>query len=235
MAITLDGTNTSSASEPGTTLTFARTTSSGTNTGIIVQVVCYGGNRVTSGVTFNGDALTLLKQGDGNNINCSLWFRPAPDVGAFNVVVTQPGACDGVSAAAIAVHGVQQTTTADSTFGADFSSDDVTSNITTIADQCWIFDCIGDQTAAMAPGAGQTESLTSFGDTGGASYKTNVSVGANTMGWTWTGSETGRHEGAALAPAATTNISKINGLSYSTTSKVNGLAKASISKINGLS
>lgn len=201
-AITLDTATNASGSEPGVTHTFAHTCNAGTDTGIVVMVSCYGSNRATSGVTYNSDALTLGEQGDGNNINVSIWYKPAPDTGSNNVVITQPASANGVGGAAVSMFGVQQTTTPDSVFDGSFSaSGGVTSNITTVADQCWIFDAIGDQTATMNVAAGQTKLGTLFGDTGGCSYKTNVSSGANTMGWTWSGSDNGRHAGAAYAPA----------------------------------
>lgn len=203
--ITLDGTNTESALETGaSSLTFARTTAAGLNKGLVVVVVCYGSNRATSGVTYNGVAITLLAQGDGNNVNCSIWYLPNPATGSNNVVITQPGSCNGISGAAIAVFGAQQTTTADSTADTDFNSvsGGKTTNITTVAADCWIFDGIGDQTAAMTKDATQTLALNQFGQTGGGSYKTDVSAGSNSMAWTWSGSEDGHHTLAAIAPAA---------------------------------
>jgi hypothetical protein len=204
MAVTLDGTNTQSALETGaSSLTFARTTGAGSNKGLVVTVVCYGANRATSSVTYATIAMTKLIQGDGNNINCSIWYLPAPATGANNVVITQPAGADGISGAAIALFGAQQTTTADSTADADFNvSGGKTTNITTVAASCWIFDGIGDQTAALTKGAAQTLALNQFGQTGGGSYKTDVTAGANSMAWTWTGSDNGHHTLAAIAPVA---------------------------------
>lgn len=217
MAVTLDGTNTQSANETGvSSLTFSRTTSSGSNTGIVVQVVCYGANRATSGVTFNTTALTKLIQNDANNVNTSLWFLPSPAVGALNVVVTQPGNCDGISAAAIALFGVQQSTTPDSTSPGNVftgASSPITESITTIAANCWIFDAIGDQARTLTKGAAQTLSLDQFGHTGAGSYKTDVSAGANSMTWTYVGgTEDGVYAVAALAPAAAASAYRANNL-----------------------
>lgn len=215
MAITLDGTNTQGSDETGSasTLTVARTTSAGSNTGIVAQVVCYGTNRATTGVTFNSAALTKLNQSDANNVNTSLWFKPTPSVGTFNMVVTQPGNCSGISVACIALFGVQQGTTPDAHFesgGFLGASSPITESITTIAASCWIFDAIGDQSAALTKGAAQTLSLDQFGHTGTGSYKTDVSAGANTMTWTFSGSESGVYVLASLAPAAAASTYRPN-------------------------
>jgi len=208
MAITLDGTNTQSAIETGvSTLTFSRTTGSGSNKGLVVSVSCYGANRETSGVTYAGSAMTEFRQEDGENTNTSVWFLPNPATGANNVVVTQPGNCDGISAGAVALFGVQQGTTADSSNGSAFSGiTSKTLTVTTVAANCWIFDAIGDQTSALVQTSPQVLILDQFGHTGAGSYKTDVTAGSNSMAWTWGGSsESGSIAAAALAPAVVVN------------------------------
>lgn len=182
--------------------TFSHTVTAGSKTFLVVQVVNYGATRNTTGVTYNGDALTLADQGDGNNINASVWYLANPDVGTNNVIVTAVGTVSGMSAAAVSLYGVRETGQPDSTTSkTTYTSTGGTTMTSTVVDGgSWGFDAIGDQSAAMSPSSTQVATIDTCSGTCGASYRTNVSVGAFTMQWSWSGSDNGALAMATFAP-----------------------------------
>ena len=81
----------------GTSLTYAHTVPVGSNRIICVTVSVEGAASPT-GVTFNGDALTLVAEGVGNP-RASIWRRVAPTETTGNVVVSIASGTDIVSSA----------------------------------------------------------------------------------------------------------------------------------------
>lgn len=100
------------------TLTYPHTVPSGSNRAL--EVTVHNGSAASpTGVTFNGDALTLVAEGLGNP-RASIWRRTAPAEATGNVVVTFAGATD-ITSCAQAYTGVDQTTPEDDT-DAEFSA-----------------------------------------------------------------------------------------------------------------
>lgn len=62
--------------------------------------------RTVTGVTFNGDALTLVGEDTTNNFRQSIWTLTAPDVATANVVITHGGSAEGMAGAAMNIANV---------------------------------------------------------------------------------------------------------------------------------
>lgn len=214
MALTLDATS-QTGSVGGASQTLEHTIAADANL-LVVQVVSWGNNRTPSGVTWNGDAMTRVGDGvdnaSGTN-HAEIFYLLNPDTGTHDVVVTMPGSADGINTAATSLKGAHATPL-DSTNEASTSlSDGVTTNITTVADDCWIFDGISDGAAAMTAAVGQTENLDQDGGTSMGSYKPDVgAAGGKTMSWTWSGSENFAHMVAAFKPAVAAAARRIENL-----------------------
>lgn len=182
---------------------------------LIVATIVYdsGGIPTTSGVTWHGVAMTQLKRttNAGVNVESCLWGLAAPDIGNYTVQATYSATNhDGAYwFGVVSLKNAKQTGQPDSNASTTTSSAGVTTSITTVAKNCWIFDVIGDGSPAMSPVAGQTSFLDQGGSTARGSYKTNVEVGSNSMGWTFT-TENFAHSVIALAPIGPT-IDAISG------------------------
>lgn len=88
-------------------LTYAHTVS-GSNRYLVVGVV-YGGTTTTStGVDYNGVAMTLLHREVGSSITAETWGLVAPDTGTNNVVITRSGSA-GFATGAVSLNSVDQT------------------------------------------------------------------------------------------------------------------------------
>lgn len=148
MAIAFDAASNTSALDMTsiTTLTWSHTCSTGSDRILIVGVVSNDltdADRVVSGVTYAGEALTLIREDQDNsrNLGRGLWYKVAPATGANNIVVTFTGTVSDGAAAAVSLTGVDQS----SPIGAS-AADSVDNaapydaNLTTTTDNSWVVD-----------------------------------------------------------------------------------------------
>ena len=176
-----------------TTLTVSATVAA-TNTTMIVCTQARGNTASqATGVTFNGTALTLIREDVGcNNQKTQLWKAYNPAVTTANVVITWP---DTASTIFTANGNVLQYTGVDSTVneasaGSTGSSTTPSVNILTVSDLATVIDCaIGLNASGLTIGAGQTvrrnTTANSIGH-GSSSVEGRTPVGTEVMDWTQT-------------------------------------------------
>lgn len=140
----------------------------------ILMVFVYGHTEdVTTGVTYNGDALTLINKVMDNYRWLYLYYLVAPDTGTHNIVVTNSTG-SGILGMAASYTDVNQTSPIDnSAIGDNATGASLTTNITTTADNAWL---VGGGTAAyggIAAGANTTLRRTNGVNTGSALFDSN--------------------------------------------------------------
>lgn len=203
MAITLDSTN-SGGGSGGSSRTVSLTVGSGINRLLIVQVVNWGLSRTVSTVTFN--SVSCVKavsiSNSTNNSNVEIWYLVNPDIGTHDCLVTLDGIDDGLNVSVTSVFGAKQSSQPDAVVSDQglAAVNGVTTSITTVADNCWIFDAFSDGSAGMSEGTNQIVNLNFDGATSMGSYKPDVATGSNSMAWTWTGTENWAHAVASFSP-----------------------------------
>lgn len=210
MAISLQAaptTNNTGATE-STSATFSVTVASGSNSILVVCVSLESNGSGAGGVTsatFNGDALTEhIAINNSTWSIAEIWYRVAPDVGTFSLVVNW--SLDHVITGAFVFDGVDQTTpfrTPQSTSGSSTSS---SLTVTSVASDDYLIDClcIDGGNHAVAPGANQTEHYEI--NVAGSSYcqgsaSTQSGADGGVMSHTWTGSAPFTHVATAMIAA----------------------------------
>lgn len=147
-------------------------------------------DRVVSGITYNGVALTQAKTqvDDSNNITADLWYLINPASGQNSVVASFVGINLFAVGGAISLTGADQISQPDATNGATGSGNPVTVDITTLNDNCWVVDSIFAfaQSNTPAEGDGQVARWvvpisTSHGF--GSSEGPKTPAGLVTMSW----------------------------------------------------
>jgi hypothetical protein len=214
MAIAYDAGSSSAPASGSSSATFSHVVASGSDRILVVGTLgrSSDSNRVVTGVTYGGNALTFLRAdenglGSGNISRTELWYRVAPTAGTADVVVTFTGAVTSVvAAAAMSFTGVDQASPIDAQgTHAENGVTSVTTDITTVADNAWALDFIFQSGGAdLTAGAGQTERVeaTAVSRTIGMSTEgPQTPAGAVTMSWSWTLSAGAIYSLASLKPA----------------------------------
>lgn len=154
-------------------------------------------DRVLTGITYNGVAMTQLVRQDQSTRNdtCELWGLIAPDTGAHNIVASlSGGSCSQVSGGAVSLTGCDQTAPFEVTAGLNVENDstpDIT--ITPLTANAWVVDGFIYTTLTGTPvvDASQTQ-VFMYGvpalTYNGMSYKGPVSASLQTMTWNSSGS-----------------------------------------------
>lgn len=157
-----------------------------------------------SGVTYNGDAMTLLKRQAGSfEEHCEIWGMLAPDVGTANVVVS--GANNYWAMGIYSLYNVLQSALPSVTAGATAGSGSATASLDTPSDGCWVVGVVSSEPVPTLATTGGVEdwaqSGQSFENTKGAHV---IKATAGTQAMTWTESFGGRWQVALVAvePAA---------------------------------
>ena len=181
-------------------LTWSHTVAAGSNKLLVVMLhTLVDGNVGASGVTFNGDAMTELRDevavSGGRDSGAEVWYLINPDVATGDIVVTLNTTMHVASATAVDFTGVDQSTPFEANEGSvDAGGDTVTDDITTLTDGALVIQCMsGVQAAAgVTQDSGQTEWTDN--DTAGATdtltwcdaYESIATAGLNsfaTSGW----------------------------------------------------
>jgi len=192
-SISYDATSSHYQDESGTN-SWSHTIGSGSNR---LLVVCIAHENWTSdtvsGVTYDDVALTkAISKQEGANY-AEIWYlleTDLPSTGAYTVVVTFPNAFIDSVCGAVSVDNVTQQAPEATASGSDTNTDTISTNITTISKNAWLFDVlsVSDDTTST-PGSGQVERFdVHSGDTGGvtgvASTKEVESTGLTSMSQT---------------------------------------------------
>ncbi|MCK9351296.1 MAG: SpvB/TcaC N-terminal domain-containing protein [Candidatus Paceibacterota bacterium] len=207
--IAFEATSTDS-SQGVSSVTFSHTTGSGNNRMLVVGTSIYEpgtpGNRVVSGVTYNGASLTKVRADDYDSISgCSeLWYLPDPASGSHNVVITLTGSVTNIDSYASTFTGVAQTGQPYSNAGAntDWVMDHSVS--TSTVSGALVIDALNGNIGSFSIAAGQTALMNLSGGTGIGSYKLATSSGTYTMKETTASYDCAAHSLATFAPATTT-------------------------------
>ena len=142
--------------------TFSHTTT-GDNRLLIVTVNVEGTTSTAGTVSYAGVNLSnIINQsttGAGANTRAEMWSLVNPTSGANNVIVQMNTGDNDFCAAALSFTGVTQTSPIEGSVSATGTSDTISNDITTVADNAWVVNSISnvDSTQTWTPGANQTE------------------------------------------------------------------------------
>jgi pectate lyase len=216
-AISFDAASRAATTTTGrTSLSWSHTIGGGTDRLLVVGVAVEDGSttqaNITS-VTYNGVALAAVPNSKINGggtgiIQTQLFFllnANLPASGTFTVAVTFQGAVDGISAGAVSLTGVSQSSPAPAATKVDTSgADSISTSITTPVSNAWVVDVVGSgNSGSFTPGSGQTErwDIAASGMTGATGTKALTAAGATTLSWTHSGANRLAHSLVSLSPS----------------------------------
>ena len=181
----------SAAAEPDGIYSWSHTCT-GANRFLVVGVsmLSVAGSSVT-GITYNGVALTKIGHvaSVSGAVRAELWGLIAPATGSNTITVTLSTALDSVGCA-VSFTGVHQTSPTEgfnSASATNVGAADATVDVTTVADNDWVIDCVATDDTAITVGAGQTQRWNTTGTLGSGAGSTEgpkSPAGAVTMSWT---------------------------------------------------
>lgn len=192
-AVTFDAASDSTDQTSTTGFTWNHTVGSGTDRILIVGVSSKDttdADRVVSGVTFNGVAMTNIRTDDntGDNVTSDAWYMVAPPVGTYAVAVSFAGTVSNAIAGAVSFTGVDQSNPIDAqTGGSTSNSSTVSTSIVTTTASTIVMDVFSNSNdSSITPDASQTQRWmdgfpATFG--GGASTEAAASAGSVAMDW----------------------------------------------------
>lgn len=196
-------------------LTKSFTVANQENRCLIVGINCYsagGTPAAPTGVTYNGVAMTSVRDQTQGNVTISVWRLVAPTVGTANIVATFAGTHSLLGGSAYSLYNVHQTTPITNSQGAIILSDTSLSNAVPSADNELGVDFIGIYISptGLTVGAGQTSRAGSSGGTLVEGSSMEESTGATvTLSWSWTGSSNAADVGLSVQGVATSHSSTI--------------------------
>lgn len=238
MAIALDSVTTVQTSG-SSSLTFSHTCT-GSNL-ILFVISTANGSQTTTGVTYNGVALTKIgERTDSNGPTQYLWYLINPSTGANNVVITNSGSATAGSAASYT--GVAQSSPIDAnTTTAETNTTSFATSITTVADNCWII-CTSRTGSGLTLTAGANTAVRSQPEQiffGGAAFWDSNSAqtppGSKTVTVTCSNQFFGGAVIASFKPAsASSSILTASGIAQANIKTANGIAIADIKTISGI-
>ncbi len=243
MALAIDSTS-GGAGVQATSLTWAHTCT-GSDLVLIVGVSVWengGGPYTISGVTYNGDAMTLANDIGDKDKRAYIFYLVNPDTGgSYNIIATVAGGSSGiVSGGAVSITGASQTDPIGVTGGATSCSSDISTAVTTtVADSILIdvFNC-SDNPQSHTAGAGQTRYEIRDGNKCmSGSYKATTTVGNYTMSWKLGYSSSNYVHNIVEVVSAISgpaNIKTYKGLAAASVKTCKGLAIASVKTKKGL-
>lgn len=188
MAIAYDAT--AGATNSGTTsLTYSHTCT-GSNLILFVGVADNSNAAAgsTTGVTYNGSAMTLVTSRAASGGKNYLFYLVNPSTGSNSVVITRSNGTNTLVGLSTSYTGAAQTGQPDS-FGTAQGASPLTASTTVVASGCWL---VGFASDIGNGGNSQTSSQTSRNANAGGSIisdtNTTVGTGSQTLTDTWSGS-----------------------------------------------
>ena len=133
-----------------------------------------------TGITYNSVALSFINRLIGGGSTNEMWELINPDTGNNNVVVNWNSSGDFVSAGAISVTGVDQTTPSDGFQSSSGTSTSASVNVTSATDD-FVIDSIETFNTASV-GAGQTQR---YAESGFDQHKGSTEPGASSVTMSW--------------------------------------------------
>jgi hypothetical protein len=162
-------------------------------------------------VTYNGEAMTMLRDDLDGNVKTEIWYLVNPPLGTFSIAADC--GTDYVNSHAIffsqSFYGVDQTDPFDGD-GAN-TTQPLSTTLTTTVNNVLLYDvaCKYSTANAITAASGQTATTDSngsgWGIYAGTSTKAAATAGNYTMGWTWTDSQDGVHSVVAIKQIISNN------------------------------
>lgn len=142
---------------PNTSLTFSHTCT-GSDLVLFVGVTCSLNDNVVTGVTYNGDAMTLVRKNTPNGTTrwLYLWKLISPDTGTHDVVVSS-SENTFIGATSASYTGCDQTTNPEASADDSTTGTGDTSTITTLTDNAWAGMVASAESGTIAAGASTTK------------------------------------------------------------------------------
>ncbi len=210
MAISYDtASSTSSTTYGAETKTYSHTCTSASVLVVTAHVWCDTASGAVSGITYAGNAMTIVGTAKLNGDMYSVMYRLFnPASGANNIVVSFTG--NGIHKVIEAVSLIGTVTDAVEANAGDDTDGGTTADvsITTVAANAWIVAGMTHYTTAtVTPVANFTEraEIATANILGAIGTREVVSPGATTVGWTWTGAADSSIVAGSFAPAVTAN------------------------------
>lgn len=208
MAITLDAISNSGVLAAQAAGTFVHTVGVGSNPILLVASAVRDPTSVTdtliTSATYGGTALTKIRRDTQTvtapNESSEFWYILNPGAGSANVIINYTGSVDFITAGAISLFGVDQTTPIEGSagnggVGGSATPETSNINITTANANEWLigatYNTTSNATRPLTAGVNQNSiyllGAQANADSGAASYKVDVAAGANSMSYTWDG------------------------------------------------
>lgn len=143
------------------------------------------GDAVISGITYNGVALTNIDVA-GTTRRSEMWELKNPATGSNTVTITYTGTCERVGGSAISHTGADQSTQPDASNTNTGNDDTPTVDVTTIADDTIVVDCVFFNNVGASVGADQTQRTNLTIDVDRSilmSTEPKATAGSVTMSW----------------------------------------------------
>lgn len=219
----------------GTSVTVSVTVPTGSNRVLVVGHGHSGSAGTVSG-TFNGDSLTLGPSESLNGVTRRMLYLVAPDEGTFDLVINTSNSVNN-SAWGLTITGADQAAPNVQGSNAVDGTAEMPINMTTTADDCWLFahaymnGAVSFDTGATTLGmTTATYGYYSGGSVGAAGAK-SMTISSNA------GSPYGMTVGMGFKPqvdSGPTNMKTWDGLAKAGVKTMDGLALASVKTWNGL-
>lgn len=211
MAVALDTSSKSSSADYADTNYTWSHTCTGSDLALIVGATIWqdgAGNGSVTGITYNGVAMTLVREDNNGAMYSSLWKLAAPATGANTVSVTMDGASIQAVGIAASFTGVDQTTPVEADAGDNtdgLKTADV--SVTTVTDNAWpvaVMAKFGTETVTPISGMTEAQEQAMANVVSAFGYRAGVTpAGASEMEWTWiTNDRDAAISAAVLKPAA---------------------------------
>jgi hypothetical protein len=203
MAIAFDAATDGGIVLPGTSLTWSHTCS-GSDRLLRVGLRTVAGASLITGVTYNGDAMTLIDvvAGGGARRAVELWELLNPDSGAHDVIASASGS-DVIMGESVSYTGVGAAYDDSNTAVSDSSSPAATVTVTPVANNAWVQGVHGNNTSDPSSGTNTTERVSSANGIG--LYDNNAAISpaaATTLAATTTAAADVVWVAASIVPVA---------------------------------
>ena len=147
-------------------------------------------DRTVSGVTYNAVAMTAVRTDVRTDTaythRSTAYYLIAPAAGTYTVAVTLSGITDYSVSGVVSYTGAKQSGQPDANNGANGSSTACSVDVTTVANNCWVFD-VAITRGALTCGNTQRWNVNLYATRAGGGADTNgpkTPAGAQTMSWT---------------------------------------------------
>lgn len=183
MALAFDAVGAGGSALPGNSITYSHTCT-GTNL-ILIVAITSNNTDVITGVTYNGDALTLGKKSTDTGPVKYFYYKLGPATGAHDVVVSASAADQFLRATSVSYTGVQQSGQPDATDESRDTATSTTTSLTQVVNNAWqvgMGSNSGAGTLSAGTGIGATR-----GNVGSILYvgDSNAVTSAGTQTLTW--------------------------------------------------